>query len=132
MEEEERSYGKAERDGEFQPARRTLIVRTEDDYLPALLPNALMFWNPEKGSTWKLLAYTKVVPVRSGRRTTLWGVSRWLSYWSGRGGLAPVREVSTADRAFVETIDSGSWARTASQLSEVAIMADENQTFQPV
>lgn len=132
VDEEQASYEDAERSGEFEPARRTLIVRTYDDYLPAVLPNALMFWNPKKGAAWHSCAYDRVIAVRSGRRTSLWGVSRrWSNYWRRRGDMAPDRAISAADRAFVRSIDGGAWARTAAALSEMTASAEEDRIFRP-
>ena len=120
---ETRRYVEAESQQEFQPVRRKLIVRAIHDYLPAILPNALMFWHSERGQKMIGLAWSEVVPVRSRRYITLWGVPHWGSYWRNHGGTKPDRSASDADRVIIKSENGGSWAKTATELAYMTAQA---------
>jgi hypothetical protein len=114
-------YDAAERAGAFEPKKRSLILNAEHGMFPPIPGNVIMFWHNSRGTRPEVLAYTNVVPVRSRKYTTLWGVKRWDRFWSAQGVQAPERSLPASDWAFLTSLDEGSWVLSASDFSHALL-----------
>ncbi len=114
-------YDAAEQAGQFEPKRRSLVLNAEHDTFPPIPGNVIMFWHNGRGTRFEVIAYSNIVAVRSRKYTTLWGVKRWDSFWSAQDVQAPERRLSASDRAFITTLDDGSWVLSASDFSHALL-----------